>query len=206
MIDRAVVVQKAANYIMDYGLKSLRMDDLSQQLAISKRTLYEMFSDKEQLIYECLNFLHESQQQHVREQVQSYSNHLAALFDGFLIMTEKTHIHKRLRENLKKFYPTLFEKIQLQFAQKSFADLKRILTNYINEGLIKEDIDIELAVVTFHCTANGIISASNVSLPKGVTERKALFYAVVNFFRGLATLRGVEQIDQYMSNKKNIII
>ncbi|MBQ0080481.1 MAG: TetR/AcrR family transcriptional regulator [Alistipes sp.] len=205
MSDRGIVVEKAANYIMDYGLKSLRMDDLAQQLAMSKRTLYEMFSDKEQLIYESLCFLHEAEHMRVREKVHTYNNHLAALFDGFLIMTEKSHVHKRITQNLQKFYPALYEKVQTEFEKKSFEDLRRLLRNYIDEGLIKSEINIELAVVTFHFTAHGIISSSKLSLPEGVTEKEALFYAIVNFFRGLATLRGVEQIDQYMKNKNEIL-
>ncbi len=33
------------------GIKSVRMDDIAQQLGVSKRTLYELFGDKESLLY-----------------------------------------------------------------------------------------------------------------------------------------------------------
>ena len=41
-----------------------------------------------------------------------------------------------------------------------------------------------------------------MSLPEGVTLQDALAYTIINFFRGIATLKGVQQIDEYLATKK----
>ena len=43
--------------IVELGVKSLRVDDLAHDLAVSKRTLYEMFGDKEELLYHSIKYL-----------------------------------------------------------------------------------------------------------------------------------------------------
>ena len=64
-------------------------------------------------------------------------------------------------------------------------------------------VDVRLSVTILYYTANTLIStAGNMNLPDGVTLNEALGYTIVNFFRGIATLKGVQQIDEYLTNKK----
>lgn len=45
------IIDQAMHMFVSQGIKSVRMDDIAQQLGVSKRTLYEMFGDKEGLLY-----------------------------------------------------------------------------------------------------------------------------------------------------------
>lgn len=45
------IIDQAMQMFVSQGIKSVRMDDIAQQLGVSKRTLYEMFGDKEGLLY-----------------------------------------------------------------------------------------------------------------------------------------------------------
>lgn len=51
MSKREKVIKRASEMIAELGVKSLRVDDLACDLGISKRTLYEMFGDKQELLY-----------------------------------------------------------------------------------------------------------------------------------------------------------
>lgn len=55
---RARVVKEASQEFIKKGIKSVRMDDIAALLTISKRTLYEVFNDKEELLYDCVIYLH----------------------------------------------------------------------------------------------------------------------------------------------------
>ncbi|MBQ5647977.1 MAG: helix-turn-helix transcriptional regulator, partial [Alistipes sp.] len=68
MSKRAKVIKRAAEMIAELGVKSLRVDDLASDLGISKRTLYEMFGDKEELLYYS-----------VKEILQSEANEIQAV-------------------------------------------------------------------------------------------------------------------------------
>ena len=45
------IIEQAMHMFVSQGIKSVRMDDIAQQLGVSKRTLYELFGDKEGLLY-----------------------------------------------------------------------------------------------------------------------------------------------------------
>ncbi len=55
---RARVIKKASQEFIKKGIKSVRMDDIAALLTISKRTLYEIFNNKEELLYDCVIYLH----------------------------------------------------------------------------------------------------------------------------------------------------
>ena len=46
------IAQRALQMFSARGFKAVRMDDIAQQLGVSKRSLYELFGDKEGLLYE----------------------------------------------------------------------------------------------------------------------------------------------------------
>lgn len=47
------------------GIRAVRVDEIAQTLGISKRTLYEMFADKEDLVVACLDFMNQQQKRHI---------------------------------------------------------------------------------------------------------------------------------------------
>ena len=46
------ILEAALKAFAEQGVKAVKMDDVAQMLAISKRTIYEIFSDKEELLYQ----------------------------------------------------------------------------------------------------------------------------------------------------------
>ena len=54
------IIEQAMQMFVTQGIKSVRMDDIAQQLGVSKRTLYELFGDKEGLLYLAMERFFES--------------------------------------------------------------------------------------------------------------------------------------------------
>ena len=52
---REKILKTAMAEFMQRGLKAVKMDDIAKKMVMSKRTLYEIFADKEELLYECVN-------------------------------------------------------------------------------------------------------------------------------------------------------
>ena len=77
------VIKRAAEMIAELGVKSLRVDDLAHDLGVSKRTLYEMFGDKEELLYHSIKYLFQKEELEVRASVLSSYSGIPALFEMF---------------------------------------------------------------------------------------------------------------------------
>ena len=203
MTKREVVIKRAAEMIAELGVKSLRVDDLAHDLGISKRTLYEIFGDKEELLYHSVKYLLQGEANEVQAAVEASQSGIPALFEIFDAMMARSAVRKRIMENLAKFYPELYERIMTENRDYGLAMLRDKLTRLVEEGLISEMVNIDLSITMFYYTSMGLMRRhGRLVLPNGVTEQDAFRYTIVNFFRGIATLKGVEQIDAYITANK----
>jgi hypothetical protein len=90
--------------------------------------------------------------------------------------------------------------VRKESEEESGKVLYSLIEHYIDCGLIAPTVDIRLSVtILYYTTTTLITSADNMSLPDGVTLQDALSYTIINFFRGIATLKGVQQIDDYIA-------
>jgi AcrR family transcriptional regulator len=59
-MERNQIIEKTTSLLKKYGLKSMTVDEISIRLSISKKTLYSHFNNKEELLVECLHFMHDT--------------------------------------------------------------------------------------------------------------------------------------------------
>lgn len=196
------IIERAATMFVEQGIKSVRMDDIAGAVGVSKRTLYEMFESKDNLLYLAIRHMQSHKLEHIKKSVQSSKDSLAYLFESMEMMLDNKEAHRRISHNLRKFYPATFERVRKEAEEESGRLLFSMIKHYIDCGLILPTVDIRLSVTILYYTATTlVISAGNMSLPEGVSLEDALSYTIVNFFRGIATIEGVHQIDEYIATK-----
>lgn len=202
MTQKERIIEHAAGMFAEQGIKSIRMDDIAKSLGISKRTLYEMFTDKEELLYLSVKFMQARRMKHVVEMVAENKDSLPYLFEVMELLMCNKELHRRISSNMRKFYPQAFERIRQEAEEEGGKLLYAMINHYIDCGLIVPSVNIRLSVIILYYTSTTLItSADNMSLPEGVTLNDALGYTIVNFFRGIATIEGVKQIDDYLERK-----
>ena len=204
MAQKEHIIARAAEMFVEQGIKSVRMDDIASTIGVSKRTLYEMFESKDELLYLAIRHMQRCKLEHIKSSVQSSQDSLAYLLDALALMLDNKEAHRRISHNLRKFYPATFERVRKEAEEENGRLLFSMIKHYIDCGLILPTVDIRLSVTILYYTATTlVVSAGNMSLPEGVSLEDALNYTIVNFFRGIATIEGVHQIDQYLQNKNN---
>lgn len=202
MEQRERIIEAAAKMFAEQGIKSIRMDDIAHALAISKRTLYEMFADKEELLYLSVRYMQRKRMAAVQAALCDHSNDLSYIFEGMKAMLKNRELHSRISNNLRKFYPETFERVRNEAAEESGKILYSLIVGYVERGLILPTVDVRLSVTILYYTTTSLATmAGNMSLPDGVSFDDAMSYTIINFFRGIATLKGVQQIDDYFKRK-----
>jgi hypothetical protein len=162
-----------------------------------------MFGDKEELLYHSIRHLFAKEESEIRAEVQGTQSGIPMLFEMFDAMMARGATRKRVMENLAKFYPELYERVMTENRDKGLSKLRDKLNRLVEEGLISEMVDIDLSITMFYYISMGLMrNHGRLVLPNGITEQEAIRYTVVNFFRGIATLKGVEQIDKYLAEKR----
>ncbi len=204
MTQREKVVEHVSQMIMALGVKSVRMDDVAGSLGMSKRTLYEMFGDKEELLYQSMIHLMGQQRRCISQSVADCENMLEVLLRSVRLLGsygQMKDMEKRLAFNLKKFYPNVYNKIKRDHAEHGLAGLRYALDKCMEEGYLDPTVDVELMARLFLSTSGTLLSEDNIVIPDEVSREEAFGAMVVNFLRGLASEKGLKVIDALLARE-----
>ena len=131
MSQREHIIAQAAKMFAEQGIKAIRMDDIAQSLGVSKRTLYELFADKEELLYLCVSHLHQANIAEFERQCSQYDDKIEAMFVGIRVMLDSDERHSRMMRNLQKFYPAVFERVRSEQTRDGLARLHKMILSLI---------------------------------------------------------------------------
>lgn len=182
---------------LQQGIKAMRMDDIARMMGISKRTLYELFGDKETLLYLAVEsyFIHCNE----RRAALSAGAHdvLEAIFLELSDVMEQSETTNRIMSNLRKFHPAVHDRMVREGAGKNRCGVRTMLEKGMADGFFVSDFNIDLAITILFHTASALVARRELALPEGMTVRDAFIQVISAFFRGIATSKGLELIDEY---------
>ena len=195
MTSKEIIVESAMKMFVSQGIKAVRMDDIAHELSISKRTLYEMFGDKEELIYQSIK--HYSQQLKMRreELVAQASNPLESMIVSLREMIIDAPVACRLRRNMSRFYPAVYQRLEQEMQSESRAKLSSWIKVCVEQGYFTTTADCDFVVRVLHDSAGGIISVNSYETNDHLELISMISYSLVIFIRGLCTVKGIEVID-----------
>ncbi len=121
------------------------MDDAASHLGISKKTIYEFFSDKEDLVKQVLLFEYEKRCGSLNNIHQMQFNAIEELFEVYkMINTMLRDYNSSMEYDIRKFYPKLFLKIREIRRQQMFESVFYNLNKGKTEGLYREELNSEI--------------------------------------------------------------
>ena len=200
MIQREYIIERASEMFVANGIKSVRVDDIAHNLGMSKRTLYEMFGDKEELLYLCmLHFLDKQREEVNISTKDTTATILEIVLQGFLNMMQYTEVNHRIMNNLQKFYPNVFQRIHEESGEVGRTNLHNAIQKCVNEGFVDGRFNMNLAITVLYYTSMGVIARQDFPYPEGVSQHEAFRHIIICFFRGVATPKGLEVIDSFIA-------
>jgi len=195
---RERVVENAMNTFLHRGCKSVTMDDIATENGISKRTLYELFSDKSSLLEECILYSNDKMKC-VAEKIMNTGGNVMDLL--FSIHEQQAEMAINLRVNfffeLKKYYPEIYLKILTKFTDFHRDSTTSILRRGQEEGLILKDIDKTIVSKTIF-EISGIIGDKEIFSLENISRKQLFKETLMYYFRGISTDKGIELIDKYL--------
>ncbi len=206
MAQKEHIVEAASKMFAGYGIKAVRMDDIAHELGVSKRTLYELFGDKEELLYEALIHLFSEKRKEHMLIASKAENLLEAMFLVLNKMMEEAPVHNRLTSNLKKFYPKVFERIKSVGIEENNRSLLKHIEEGISEGYFVDWMDSELTIAIFCGVARSLKGGNEqLNIEAQVSEREAFIQVITTLFRGIATEKGRKLMDSYAERYRKML-
>lgn len=192
------ILEEATRQFFKYGIRNVTMDDIAVSLGISKRTVYETFKDKTELVGTCMRYLIQKQDKMHQEIVSTSANVIEAIFRSMQQgMKAMSVINPVFFMDLKKYYPALSKSLHEENKEKHIKGTHTMLRRGVNEGLYRKEINIEIVSRLFHEQMNLIMDENIFSRDEfDITE--VFSNLIINFTRGISTNKGIELIDRYM--------
>lgn len=106
------LIRNSKELFWRYGIKSVTMDDIARELGMSKKTLYQLVSDKTELVSKVVEMELESITHKMECTCQMDCNAITSLFNLYTCMKNLVQNHApNLNYDLKKYYPDLYKRL-----------------------------------------------------------------------------------------------
>lgn len=191
------IVEVAKQMFFARGIRAVRMDDIAHECGISKRTLYELFEDREHLIMGCLDEQCRAQGEEHQELMVGAENVLHAFWLLFSQKKEPSFIDATIVDELRRYYPKAFEHLMVNVHEIIVRKIYEQLRKGVSDGLIVESLDLEFfsRAMTNYIYGLGLIQ-HNTSTTGVVLNEQTIPSAVLIFLRGISTEKGMRYIDE----------
>ncbi len=189
------VINTAGNMFTSQGIRKVRMDDVAAALSMSKRTLYEMFADKEELLLECVKRSQEKKREFADHVVETSNNVLEIVFRLYRNgMEELKKIHPSAYQDIKK-YPKVYDFLCQRKALK-MENTRRFYEAGICQGLFRSDINIEIFQFITDTPMNRLMSDDSLMQQWPLAE--VLDTVMRVNMRGICTEEGQRLLDEFL--------
>ena len=203
---REKILKTSLNLMMRIGPQSVTMDMVARDCGISKRTLYETFPNKHNLICDVIEYNQQQANAKFTQIFEQSSNSFEALMGVYRVARE--FIQKTspvFLTDIKRLYPEAFDEYKAQELNQILS-LAKIISKAKEEGLVLPGIKCKIAAYLFTNNMNNLHHMQDFPFPEySVTE--VFDGAFLNFMRGMATTKGQEIIEEhvvkYLNNKDN---
>lgn len=190
------IVEISTDLFLENGIKCVTMDDVAQNLGMSKRTIYEHFDCKRSLLAACIEYRFEQKMQEELAIQDRAANIVEELF--YLLKPSETRqaLEHRFSLEMRKYYPDLFSNTHATHRDTISERIRARLVRGIDQQIILPDTNLDVAVYVIFETIYALISNLNRMDQMNFDADDLFRYAFISFFRGIATAEGVEMIDQ----------
>lgn len=136
------ILGKTAQLFMRFGIKSMTMDDIARQLGISKKTLYQYVSDKNDLVVKVMQSIIDHEKSMVNQLCDNNENAIDLLFELSKGISEKFgQIHPSINYDMEKYHPEAW-KIFQDFKTVFIANcIEQNIINGIKQGMYRDNLD-----------------------------------------------------------------
>jgi AcrR family transcriptional regulator len=191
---RKRIVETAAGLFRTYGIRSVTMDSIAGHLGMSKRTIYEIFSDKDDLIVSVLKLMAEKQKSLIEKVLDSSDNSIEAIFR--LLEMSRDHFQAMspaFFADLKKYHHEVLVKSSEIEAMAEFKSNQEIIEKGMEERYFRNDIDPDIVNRCLYLLGRSVMD--NDLFPyEQFTRHDIIKNIFINYLKGISTEKGLNMI------------
>ena len=199
---RERILVTATEAFASKGIKSITMDDIAAALGISKRTLYEVFSDKESLLKECILKAQSDREAYLQEVYEQSHNVLEVILAVFQKSIEVFHqTNKRFFEDIKK-YPKVYSLMR----DRQDSDSEKTMSFFkagVEQGIFRSDVNFGIVNMLVKEQFDVLLNTDICNEYSFIEVYESIMFT---YIRGISTEKGAKVLEDFIQEyRKNRI-
>lgn len=196
------IIKTAEEKFIQLGIRNVSVDDICNEVHISKKTFYKYFPQKEDLIIAIIEDFRELSDEKFNRIYQN-RNAIDALVQ--IIKEIKKDENKRphvFMHDLKKYYPEIYNRFKEEQHSKIKGDFELNLRKGISEGYYREDLDVEMVSLFHSIQIKNVYEEMQAAEPK-IKEKRFTDFFIDLIVRMITNEKGYEYIKNKLSKDNN---
>lgn len=198
LIMKERIIQKAAEMFITLGFKSVTMDDIANDLAISKKTIYTHFANKTELVREATMSMFDIISCGIDCICELQKNPIEELYEiKKFVMTHLKNERSSPQYQLQKYYPEIHEELRAKHYHKMSECTLKNLKRGVEMGLYRDNLDIDFVSRIYFIGVSGIKDES--IFPADRFPKIQLFEDYLEYhLRGIVTREGLQTLNKFI--------
>lgn len=200
--EKEILILETANQLyMRYGIKSISMDDLGRELGMSKKTIYQFYTDKTELVQKSMQYFLDKHKTDLDAILNQRLNAIDEMFSiNEIVCGRLKSIQPTVFFDLQKYYPKSWKAIQFFKNDYIKKTINGNIAKGIKEGLYRTNINPEI-IATLHSHNVELMTNSENAL-----YQKYLFNDIHSeimryHIRGLASQKGLNYLSERLKSQ-----
>ena len=194
------IIHQVSLLFLEFGIKSMSMDDLASSLRISKKTLYKYVSDKNDLVYQVMKEIITLKQEQLLILCEDKTHPIDELiamieFSG----QEVSMIHPSIQYDLKKYYPESWKLFEIHKHGFIYERMLENIEKGMEMGVYRDNLNASIVAKIYASRADLVFNA--VIFPPDQYDFKTVLDEMMrHHIRGIATEKGIKYLKTKILN------
>jgi AcrR family transcriptional regulator len=191
------IIAGGEELFLSAGIKSVTMDDIAKHLGMSKKTIYQFFKDKNELVMALVKKKLQEDEDQMATIISQSANVIEEMINMMKCSEEIfSRINPIVIHDMQKYHPDAWKQFQNFKADVLVRTLEELLSKGIKQGYIRPDIDVKIIA---RMRVSQVEMGFNINLfpVSEFSPWKVQYQFLEHFNYGICTLKGYKLLNQY---------
>lgn len=197
MVQIERIIQGGEDLFLKAGIKSVTMDDIAKHIGMSKKTIYQFFKDKNELVIALVKKKLQEDEDQMCDIISKSGNVIEEMINMMKCSEEIfSRINPIVIHDMQKYHPEAWHEFQNFKSAVIIHTMEELLTKGIKQGYIRPDVDVKIMA---RMRVNQVEMGFNTSIfPVAEFSIWKVQYQLLEHFNyGICTLKGYKLLNQY---------
>ena len=191
------ILKIALELFFKYGIKRVTMDDIAKELGMSKKTIYQFYKEKDDLVNQLCDL---EMIRHEKEMIELYEQSNDPVHEIMLLSSHMREMMQNINPvffmDLQKFHPIALNRFQKFKKECAFAHIKRNILTGMETGVYRQDIEPDFAANYRLDQIDSLMFTNQFTFEK-ISFTKSHELLLDMFVHGICAIKGHKLINKY---------